>query len=820
MPADIADSDCFHCGLLVTTGDRFSLEYQGQKKNLCCPGCKAVAQSIISSGMDNYYQYRTTPATLPEFEGEALSNQLLEELKVYDEPQLQQTFVYRQSDGSFEVTLSIEGITCAACVWLLDKKLAALPGVQTHSVNLTTHRAVISWWPDQCQLSDLLEAIYGLGYKAYPFSPTKEEQYQQSEGRTALRRLLLAGIGMMQVMMFSVPLYIGEWSGIAEEYKLLFRCSGLVMTTAVVFYSARPFFIAAWRDLRVWQLTMDIPVSLAIGIAYLASVWSTLNDGPEVYFDSVCMFTFFLLLGRFLEMRARHRTGDSGNRLMQLLPNSAIRLNGSEQEVVVTGQLCVGDRVLVKPGATIPADAVVEEGRSGVDEAALTGEGLPVHKEIGDMVIGGTLNIENPLTLSVTGVGQDMQVSMIVRLLERAKQEKPGITLLVNRLSSYFVLAVLLISGAVAAYWSFVSPDDAFWITLSVLVVTCPCALSLATPAALTAATGSLNAKKILLTKAHVLEALPQATHVVFDKTGTLTQGALSLSECEVLVCEKYGSRSEEECLALASALESFSEHPIARAFVSGSALNEKHRYIASDVKVESGKGLEGIVANQRLRIGTASYVSELGYSEIPSPKDSGQWILLGDEQHALCWFRLSDSLRNEALSCIRQLKARGLQVELLSGDPSSSAAELARQLGIETVISGASPEDKLKHIKTLQSSGASVVMAGDGINDGPVLAQSQVSIAVGCASDLARANADILLPGGELNHIPFLFDKAAKTQSIIKQNLSWALIYNLLALPLAIAGMIPPYLAAAGMSASSLVVVTNALRLSRDKRG
>lgn len=813
MPADIADSECFHCGLVVTTGDRFTLEYQGQKKSLCCPGCQAVAQSIISSGMDSYYQYRTTPAALPEFEGEALSNQLLEELRVYDDPQLQQTLVYQQADGSVEITLSIEGITCAACVWLLDKKLAVLPGVETVSVNLTTHRAVIGWWPDQCKLSDLLEAIYSLGYKAYPFSPTKEEQYQQQEGRTALRRLMLAGIGMMQVMMFTLPLYIGEWSGIAEEYKQLFRWSGLILTTPVVLYSARPFFIAAWRDLRVRQLTMDIPVSLAIGIAYLASVWSTLSDGPEVYFDSVCMFTFFLLLGRFLEMRVRHRAGDSGNRLMQLLPNSAIRLIEGEQQVVVTRQLCVGDRVLVKPGATVPADGVVEEGSSGVDEAALTGEGLPVHKSMGDKVIGGTINIENPLTVNLTEVGQEMQISLIMRLLERAKQEKPGITLMVNRLSSYFVLAVLIIAGSVAVYWSFVSPENAFWITLSVLVVTCPCALSLATPAALTAATGRLSAKKILLTKAHVLEALPKVTHVIFDKTGTLTQGTLSVSDCETL-----GSQSKEECLALASALESFSEHPIAHAF--DHALNEKHRFVASNIAVESGRGIEGRIGNRTLRIGTASYVGEFAYPEPLKTERSGQWILLGDECKPLCWFRLSDQLRAESKSCIERLKARGLQVELLSGDPSSSAPELARHLGIDKVIFGASPEDKLNHIKKLQSAGASVVMVGDGINDGPVLARSQVSIAVGCASDLARANADVLLPGGELNHIPFLFDKAVTTQRIIKQNLSWALIYNLLALPLAVAGMIPPYLAAVGMSGSSLVVVTNALRLSRDKTG
>lgn len=812
MPADIADNECFHCGLVVTTGNRFALNYQGKTHVLCCPGCKAVAQSIISSGMDGYYQYRTTPATLPDFEGEALPVQLLAELRIYDDPQLQQSFVYQLDDDSIEATLSIEGITCAACVWLLDKKLAGMAGVEKVSVNLTTHRAVICWRPDKLELSEILIAIHSLGYRAYPFSATKEEEYQQQEGRTALRRLMLAGIGMMQVMMFTVPLYVGEMSGIAAEYKQLFRWSGLLLTTPVVFYSSRPFFIAAWRDLRTLHLTMDIPVSLAIGIAYLASVWSTLTGGREVYFDSVCMFTFFLLLGRFLEMRARHRAGDSSNRLMQLLPSSAVRLHGDQQQVVAAQQLCVGDRILVKPGATIPADGFVEEGGSGVDEAALTGEGLPIHKNVGDRVIGGTVNIENPLTIKITGIGQEMQISMIVRLLERAKQEKPGITLLANRLSSYFVFAVLLIAGSVAVYWSFVSPEDAFWITLSVLVVTCPCALSLATPAALTAATGSLSAKKILLTKGHVLETIPRTTHVIFDKTGTLTQGKLALDDTIAL-----DDQDQEECLALASVLESFSEHPIAHAF--DASLNDKFGFIASNLLVESGKGIEGRVVDRTYRIGTAAYVSELGYAVPFPPEDRGQWVLLGDREKPLCWFCLSDQLRPDAKSCIVRLQSAGLQVELLSGDPSSSASELSQLLGIEKVTSGASPEAKLNHIKALQTGGASVVMVGDGINDGPVLACSQVSIAVGCASDLARANADVLLPGGELNHIPLLFDKAKKTRRIIKQNLSWALLYNLLVLPLAMAGMIPPYLAAIGMSGSSLVVVSNALRLSRDTR-
>ncbi len=807
MSVDTAPNECFHCGLPVTTGDRFTMEYEGEQHRFCCPGCRAVAQSIVASGMDNYYQYRTSPAITPQFEGETLSPLLLQELQVYDDAQLQQEFAHELEGDVREAVLSIEGITCAACVWLLEHALANVDGVEDVSVNLSTHRAVVSWHSSALPLSELLKSIYCVGYKAYPFSPTKEEAYQQQEARIAMRRLLLAGIGMMQVMMFTVPLYVGELSGIAEQHKALFRWSGLLLTTPVVLYSAIPFFQAAWRDLHARYLTMDIPVSLAIGIAYLASVWSTLTAGREVYFDSVCMFAFFLLLGRFLEMRVRHRVSDLGNRLLKLLPTSAIRLEGDKQQIVASKLLKKGDLILIKPGATVPADALVREGESGVDEAALSGESMPVHKAPGSKLVGGTLNIENPLTAEVTDVGKNMQISTIVQLLERAKQEKPAITQLANRLSSYFVFAVLLIAALVALYWGIVHPADAFWVTLSVLVVTCPCALSLATPAALTAATASLSAKKILLIRGHILETLPHITHVIFDKTGTLTQGALNVEDTK-----KLGSYSVQKCRELAAALERYSEHPIAAAFEKYAELAES--IAVTQVDVCAGQGIEGVIEGCRYRIGTVAYVCQLGSAQPELPDEDGQWILLGDEHASLCWFRLGDELRRDAKSCVESLKKRGLQLELLSGDPSSSAVELGHRLGVNKVTSGASPQDKLDYIRGLQEGGAFVVMVGDGINDGPVLARSQVSIAVGCASDLARANADVLLPSAELAQIPLLFEKARQTQNVIKQNLAWALMYNLMALPLAIAGMVAPYAAALGMSASSLVVVGNALRL------
>lgn len=806
----LAPAGCFHCGLDIPTGSQFFTVIEGQPRQMCCPGCQAVAQTISESGLDNFYKHRATSSQAPEIKAQPITDAQLQELSLYDQPAVQQEFVSAtSSDGTREVSLVIEGITCAACVWLLEHHLSNQPGIEKASVNLTNHRARLIWRPEQQPLSAVLGEIFRVGYQAHPYHPNTEEQLLELERKRATRRLGVAGLGMMQVMMMAVALYGGDIQGIEGRYVSFIRWASLLIATPVILYAARPFFTAALRDIKTRHLSMDVPVSIAIGGAYIASVWATITDSGEVYFDSVTMFTFFLLVGRFLEMQARHRTGRAGNAMLNLLPASAIRIVDGAEQLIPASQLAIGDQVLVKPGHTIPADGRIIKGSSSVDESALTGEYLPIHKDEGDTLIGGTINVENPLVFQVTQIGADTQLSAIVRLLERAHEDKPQVARVADRVASYFVAAVLLTAVTVATGWWFIKPEDAFWITLSVLVVTCPCALSLATPTALTAATGTLRQNGMLITRGHVLESFATATHIVFDKTGTLTQGNLSLQETTLL-----NGESVQAALEIASALERHSEHPIARAF--HSVYTDMN---ADQLKATLGQGIEGTITGTRFRIGKPEYAFEICPAALSAPaypERSGQWLLLCSEHAPVAWFRLNDQLRPEAQRSIRALQTLGLRCEMLTGDSSSAVQEVAETLGITDVVSGVSPAEKLAHIRSLQEQGAQVIMVGDGINDIPVLAGAQTSVAMGSATDLAKTNADAVLIATDLSRLIDAILLARKTRSIIRQNLGWSLTYNLLALPLAALGFIAPYMAALGMSASSLVVVGNALRLSK----
>ncbi|MBN0986150.1 heavy metal translocating P-type ATPase [Amphritea pacifica] len=804
------ESGCFHCGLDIPAGSQFYTVIGGQPRQMCCPGCQAVAQVIADGGLENYYKHRTSEAASPE--SISASEQLRAEFELYDHHSVQTHFVAELADGSRQATLVIEGITCAACVWLLEHHIGSLEGVIAASVNLTNHRARVQWDEQKIHLSDIFIAMHSIGYQGHPYHPDKEEQLLEQETKRAMRRLGIAGVFTMQIMMLAVALYTGAGASLESDYENFIRWASLVLATPVVFYASRPFFQAALRDLRTRHLTMDLPVSIAIGGAYIASIWATVTASGEVYYDSVSMFTFFLLIGRFLEMKARHRTGKAGNALLNLLPASATLYTDDGEKIVAANELQQGNRILVKPGHTIPADGVIVKGSSSIDESALTGEYLPLTKREGDKVVGGTINVENPIDLEVTQVGASSQLSSIVRLLERAHEEKPRVARLADTVSGYFVTAVLIVAATVGLVWWQINPDHAFWVTLSVLVITCPCALSLATPTALTAATGTLRQHGLLITRGHVLESLARATHIVFDKTGTLTEGNLSLHNTTPLA-----KMTAQECLEIAAALEAHSEHPIAKAF---HRLSQKHQVIAADqLKNHVGQGLEGSIAGKRYFIGKPAFATQLCSQQldfIDAPDTEGQWLLLASETEPLAWFGLNDPARKQAANMVQQLQSMGLEVQMLTGDSSAAVEHIARQLKIDAVISGVSPEQKLQHIQQLQDNGAQLIMVGDGINDIPVLAGAQTSIAMGSATDLAKTNADAVLISSELVRLPQALRLARRTRANIRQNLGWAILYNLIALPLAAAGMIAPWMAAIGMSASSLVVVGNALRLTK----
>jgi Cu2+-exporting ATPase len=610
----------------------------------------------------------------------------------------------------------------------------------------------------------------------------------------------------MQVMMATMATWPEFNIDLSPELDKILRWTSLFLTTPIVFYCCGQFFRGALRDLRTRHLTMDVSVSLAIGGAYVAGIWSTITGQGELYFDAVGMFALFLLAGRYLERRARERTAAATAQLVQLLPASCLRLeaDGQSQRILLS-ELRVGERVLVQPGSLIPADGRIVAGQSSVDESLLTGEYLPLARGVGDGVTAGTLNVEGPLTVEVQALGDATRLSAIVRLLERAQSEKPRLAEIADRVSQWFLLFILVSAAVVGAAWWEIDSSRAFWVVLALLVATCPCALALATPTALTTATGSLHKLGMLLTRGHVLEGLNQIDTLVLDKTGTLTEGRLTLKAIHPL-----RDLDEGACLALAAALENRSEHPIARAF-------SQAPRAAESVDSHPGQGLQGSVDGRLLRIGEAGFVCALSGQPVPPiAGENGQWLLLGDEQGPLAWFVLDDRLREDAPDLVAAARARGWHIHLLSGDSSPMVSEVARQLGIDDARGGLTPDAKLAVLKQLHGEGRRVLMLGDGVNDVPVLAAADISVAMGSASDLAKTSADAVLLSNRLGSLVDGLRLARRTRRIIIENLAWATLYNGLVLPFAALGWITPIWAAVGMSLSSLLVVLNALRLSR----
>ncbi|TYO84023.1 cadmium-translocating P-type ATPase [Pseudomonas sp. CK-NBRI-02] len=792
---------CYHCALPIPAGSRFTAVVLGEPRQFCCPGCQAVAASIVAGGLEHYYQHRSDTSANPE----ALPRQLQDELALYDRADVQQAFVRHQDELS-EATLMIEGISCAACGWLIEKHLRNVAGVAEARLNLSNHRLLVTWDDRQLPLSQLLAELRQIGYAAHPYQPDQAAERLAQENRSALRRLGVAGLLWFQAMMATMATWPEFNIDLSPELHTILRWVALFLTTPIVFYSCAPFFKGAARDVRTRHLTMDVSVSLAIALAYVAGIWTAITGSGELYFDTVGMFALFLLTGRYLERRARERTAAATAQLVNLLPASCLRLDSvGNAERILLGELNQGDRVQVLPGSVIPADGRIVDGRSSVDESLLTGEYLPLARQVGDRVTGGTLNVESTLTVAVEAIGQDSRLSAIVRLLERAQSEKPRLAEIADRASQWFLLFTLVASAAIGLLWWQLDATRAFWIVLAMLVATCPCALSLATPTALTAATGTLHKLGLLVTRGHVLEGLNQVDTVIFDKTGTLTEGRLALRSILPL-----GALPVDRCLALAAALENRSEHPIARAF-------GRTAEPAEDVQTVPGLGLEGRFDGQQLRIGQATFVCALSGAQIPPvPEARGQWLLLGDRQGPLAWFGLDDRLRDDAPALLAACKARGWHTLLLSGDNSPMVAEVATQLGIDQAIGGLRPDDKLERLKALQAEGRKVLMLGDGVNDVPVLAAADISIAMGSATDLAKTCADAVLLSNRLDALVQAFDLARRTRRNIIENLLWATLYNGLMLPFAALGWITPVWAAIGMSVSSLIVVLNALRLTR----
>jgi P-type Cu2+ transporter len=800
--------NCFHCGEPIPDELDLIVTIDKQQRAMCCYGCKAVAEQIIEFGLSDYYRHRTSLPHRPD----SLVPEELKKLTAFNNPQIQSEFVSENDDSTKEAKLIIDGISCPACVWLIESRIAKLKGVRQVSVNYSTQRCRIIWQDNEIDLSDILTAITQLGYKALPYNHRQRELIYENERKAQLLRIGIAGLFGMQVMMIAIALYFGEASGIEKKYQIFFHWISLLLTLPVLFFSGRPLFMGAFRDIKNKRPGMDIPITLGLSIAFCSSLWSTLQQSGHVYYDSIVMFIFFILGGRYFEFMSRKKSTAYLDKVSSILPLNATKINSKgEKEIVELSTLSVSDKVLVKPGEVIPVDGVVYEGHSSVNESIITGESMPVSKTARVNVIGGSTNIESPLYIKVISVGEHTVLSNISRIIDKASSNKPATVLLANKIVSIFITCLLVIASLVALYWYQVDQNQWLAITIAVLVVSCPCALSLATPTALSSAAIIFMRNGIALINNDSIEEIAKSNCIVFDKTGTLTKGNLGLEHVDVFNNEF----SSDDVLKIASALESASEHPLAKAICTAAANTELVH--ASNIKNYPGQGISGEL-NGAWFIGTEKFISEHCSEKVIDQAysaNSFRKILLANSESVIAALYFNDDIRDTSKDLIHYLKKQGKRIILMSGDHGSIVHQVAAKLDIDEHQAELKPEDKLNNIAKLQQQGYQVCMIGDGINDAPAFAQADVAIAMTEASDLTKLNADMLLLNNKIDTLITMLKIVSKTNRTIHINFIWALGYNLTALPFAIMGYIAPWMAALGMSLSSLIVVINATRIT-----
>ena len=816
---------CYHCQQPILAGTDI---HDDAGHAYCCTACRAVAAIISAHHLDQYYTVRDRPAPRPDTAYDHSHWQ------AYDLPDIAAQYTYHDGENN-EIHLYIDGLHCAACTWLISRALERAHGITHTHINLTTGRAEIRW--RDTPLSAILATIADLGYTPNLTTPDQEERRDHRRRNHDLLRLIVAGLGMMQVMMFATGLYTGAWLGIEREYEQLLRWISALTSAPVMLYAGYPFLKNTWLALKQRRLNMDVPIAIACAGAWLASLYHTLLGHGEIYYDGVTMFIFFITISRTLEAHTRRRARHNQHLFARLLPDAVYqRAADGEYRLVPLPAIRVDDHIRVLPTHTIPVDGRIEAGTSRVDESMLSGESTPQYKQAGDTVLAGSTNLESPLDIRVTQTGQQTTLAAIRRISARAEQHRSPQIDRNETLARHTILAVLILAAAGYLIWQWIEPARAFDIALAVLVATCPCALSLATPTVLTAALNHAHKHTILIKNSDTLDRLTRIKRILFDKTGTLTAGKYQLRAGET-----YGDADPHTLLAIAKSLETNSTHPVAWYF----SRQETATLPMTNIRQHSGKGVSGDWQDSRWHIGSAAYMQENGVAtlettdikslpplagggvaqrrrgentatdaeENPIDDANTTHVYLAENTTLRAHYRLSDPERPGLAATLTALAAR-YHLAIASGDRSANVARLATRYHITDYHGDLRPNDKLALLEAHDP--AHTLMIGDGINDAPVLARAAVSVAVGRANPLSQTHADIVFMKNGPDALPYLFDLATRTQRIICQNLAWAAAYNLLILPLALCGYLTPWIAALGMSTSSLLVTANALRIQR----
>jgi P-type Cu2+ transporter len=806
---------CFHCGQPVPADGRWLQDVLGAPRDFCCPGCRAVAQTIVDNGLGDYYRHRTAPGGRVEQVPD-----LLERFRIYDHPEVQRGFVHAGGNWR-EAHLILEEVRCAACLWLNERHLRAQAGVLEVDVDYASQRARVRWDPAVTELSRLLEALAAIGYAAHPYDAAHRQTLDRDQRRRSTSRILFAGLLGMPVMQFSLATYVTvpDLAAPLPLWVELGRWSMLLAVTAILAYAGQEFFLGAWRDLRNRRLGMDVPIVVGLSAAWVGSLWSTARGSGEVYMDTIAMFVLFVLVARAYELTGRREAAAAMDRLAMVVPEEARRVDGDGVERRVPAvDLAPGDRIRLRPGETTPVDGVVLQGTSVFDESLLTGESRPVAKGPGAWVVAGTCNQHQPVELRVERVGRASTVGEVHGLLQRGLAIKPRYAVLASHAARVFVPVVLLAATVTALLWWWIEPSRALENAIAVLIVTCPCALALATPVAVALGAGRFANAGVLPLDMSAIEPLAAVDTVCLDKTGTLTTGGFVLRHVDLLA-----DAGREEVMAMAATLERDSSHPLARAFRQAA-----HGEVegVTEVLMAAGQGVQARRGSAQWRLGTWGYATAGAQADADITRRMAAWrsqglsvCVLSRDTRPVALFGLHDGLREGATEMVQELTALGIgHIAVLSGDHPDAVQSVAAKLGITDARGGLSAADKLAWIHARQAAGHRVLMVGDGINDVPVLAAADVSVSFGEATHLAQYHSHLVLLSENLAAIPRAVTLARRTRRIVLQNLLWAGSYNLTTIPLAVMGLVPPWAAAIGMSLSSLLVVGNAMRLRREK--
>jgi Cu2+-exporting ATPase len=812
MSVPATEPTCFHCGLPAPEGVAVVGEIAGHDQRFCCPGCRAVCHAIHAAGLEGFYD--RTPADQPL----APPPVPTEDPAIFDLADVQAEFV-RQQDDLLEAELLVEGIHCAACVWLIERHLGRMPGISAALVNLAARRLSVRWAPDRVALSQVLEALAAIGYAAIPYDPEAVEGRLQEAQRRQLYRLAFAGFAMMNLLWISIALYSGADQG---EHRGLLHWTGWVLATPTLLYAGWPFLRGAWAGLRHGHPTMDLPIALGAVATYGYSTWAMLAGGPDagVYFDTVVNFLFVILVGRHLEGLSRRQAMSATHRLMELQPRVATLVEAGGERVVSVRSLRAGSEVLVRPGEQVPVDGTVVEGETAVDESLLSGEADPKARGPGERLFAGTQNLDGAVLLAVEQTLADTALGRIARLVEAAQGCRAPVQRLADRIVPWFVSITLGLAAITFVAWIGRGLEPALMASVAVLIVTCPCAFGLATPMAIAVAAGTGARHGILVKTGVALEALAVADHVVFDKTGTLTEGRLQVVDVN------WFDIDPGQALAVVAALERRSEHGIGTAIV---AHAEKVDPVSGGVRIENyrtrpGRGIAGVVDGRAWCVGSPTWVASEGAlsgdeaaAALEAHEARGRTVVMVSIDGQVAGvIALADRLRSDAAEVAATLRAAGIGMTLLSGDRQRVVAAVASEIGLESVVAEVLPEGKAEAVARLQADGRRVVMVGDGVNDAPALAQADVGVALGSGTDVSVECAGIVLGRDRLGQLVEARRLATATLRTVRQNIALSIAYNVIMVPLAMLGVVTPLLAALTMPLSSLAVIGNAARLRR----